>query len=406
MTRCWTVTCRWARYAAAAPDTAPAAWPGRVAGGCWPGGCRRHRKAPGRRGGRAAGHQHRPIRYALERVPRPARHWGKAAAPVVQQWRQRAGQVLTREFFEREYLQGGKTLRELQAQTGFPRKCLAERAREHQIPVDGTARIDPGWLREQYLARRRSYTDIAAELGVIDMTVIAAARRHGIPSRPQGVHSRPEMLTKLPGNVPRDIRRAVEGGLKGWHRLRRFQIAMTYPTIQAAATHLRTHCSPPLRMSMKATLGMRTPGGEEPRRACAGRGCGGRGAGGGLVDDGLAGGVGREQGGDGEPVDGAGQAAGLGVDGVDGVVGEQGVGPAGVLEVAADVPAGFRRAERGCGDVVAELDALVQGGHVADAEPAPQGGLADQQDGQRGPGIKIAIGQHSHGVQLLAGEQV
>ncbi len=183
------------------------------------------------------------IRYALERVPRPARHWGKAAAPVVQQWRQRAGQVLTREFFEREYLQGGKTLRELQAQTGFPRKFLAERAREHQIPVDGTARTDPGWLREQYLARRRSYTDIAAELGVIDMTVIAAARRHGIPSRPQGVHSRPEMLTKLPGNVPRDIRRAVEGGLKGWHRLRRFQIAMTYPTIQAAATHLRTHQS-------------------------------------------------------------------------------------------------------------------------------------------------------------------
>src|SRR6266704_1083288 len=40
-----------------------------------------------------------------------------------------------------------------------------------------------------------------------------------------------------------------------------------------------TSCSPPLRMSMKATLGMRTPGGEEPRRACAGRGCGGHGGG-------------------------------------------------------------------------------------------------------------------------------
>ncbi len=43
------------------------------------------------------------------------------------------------------------------------------------------------------------------------------------------------------------------------------------------------------------------------------------GAGGGFVDDGLAGGVGGEQGGDGEPVDGAGQAAGLAVDGADGV---------------------------------------------------------------------------------------
>lgn len=186
------------------------------------------------------------IRLALEHVPRPPRQWGKAAAPAVWQWRQRADAVLTRQFFEREYLRAGKTLRELQDQTGFPRKFLAERAREHQIPLAGacaTAPIDPDWLREQYLTRRRSYTDIAAELGVIDATVIAAARRHGIPSRPQGVHSRPEMLTRLPSDVPRDIRRAVEGGLKGWHRLRRFQIAMTYPTIEAAAISLRTHQS-------------------------------------------------------------------------------------------------------------------------------------------------------------------
>jgi hypothetical protein len=101
------------------------------------------------------------IRAALEHVHRPARHWGKAAAPVVWQWRQRAGQILTREFFEREYLQGGKTLRQLEAERGFPRTFLAERARELNIPADGTARIDPGWLREQYQTRRRSYTDIA-----------------------------------------------------------------------------------------------------------------------------------------------------------------------------------------------------------------------------------------------------
>ena len=39
--------------------------------------------------------------------------------------------------------------------------------------------------------------------------------------------------------------------------------------------------------------------------------------------------------------------------------------------------------ERGRGDVVAELDALVEGGHVTDPQAAPQGGLADEQDGQR-----------------------
>jgi hypothetical protein len=164
----------------------------------------------------------------------------------VWEWRQRAEGVLTRQFFEREYLQAGKTLREMETQTGFPRKFLADRARQHGITVTGAydpAPIDPDWLRQQYLTRRRSYTNIAAELGVLDVTVIAAARRHGIPSRPPGVHSRPEMITTLGGHVPADIRRAVEGGLKGWHRLHRFRAAMTFPTSQAAATFLGAHQS-------------------------------------------------------------------------------------------------------------------------------------------------------------------
>jgi len=56
--------------------------------------------------------------------------------------------------------------------------------------------------------------------------------------------------------------------------------------------------------------------------------------------------------------------------------------------------------------VVAEGDALVEGGHVADAEPAPQGGLADQQDRQRGPGIEVVLGEHPDRLELVAGEQV
>lgn len=149
-------------------------------------------------------------------------------------------------FYDREYVQAGKTLRELEIQTGFPRKLLADRARAHGITLasaSGHAPIDPGWLREQYLTRQRSDTDIAAELGVHDVTVIAAARRHGIPSRPPGVRSRPEMITTLGEDIPGDIRRAVEGSLKGWHRLRRFQAAMTFPTIDAAAAHLGAHQS-------------------------------------------------------------------------------------------------------------------------------------------------------------------
>jgi len=186
------------------------------------------------------------VRLALERVPRPARQWGRTTPPVVWQWQQRARTILTREFFEREYVRAGKALRELEAETGFARKFLAATAREHGITPASASRpapINGGWLREQYLTRHRSYTAIAAELGVRPETVIATARRHHIPSRPFTVHSRPEMITKLSSEIPPDIRRAVDGGLNGWHRLRRFQIAMAFPTIEAAATHLGAHQS-------------------------------------------------------------------------------------------------------------------------------------------------------------------
>jgi hypothetical protein len=186
------------------------------------------------------------IRLALEQIHRPAPRWGRNTPPVVRQWQQRARRVLTREFFEREYIQARKTLRQLETETGFPRKYLADCARQHGITLTSAfdpAPIDPGWLREQYINRQRSYTDIAAELGVMDVTVIAAARRHGILSRPPGVRSRPEMITTLGEHIPPDIRRAVEGGLKGWHRLHRFQATMGFPTIEAAARHLGAHQS-------------------------------------------------------------------------------------------------------------------------------------------------------------------
>ena len=57
------------------------------------------------------------------------------------------------------------------------------------------------------------------------------------------MHSRPEMITRLGEDIPGDIRRAVEGSLQGWHRLHHFQAAMTFPIIQAAATHLGAHQS-------------------------------------------------------------------------------------------------------------------------------------------------------------------
>jgi hypothetical protein len=46
------------------------------------------------------------------------------------------------------------------------------------------------------------------------------------------------------------------------------------------------------------------------------------------------------------------------------------------------------------------------GCHVTDPQAAPQGGLADEQDGQRRAGIKVAVREHPDRFQLLVGEQV
>ena len=117
------------------------------------------------------------------------------------------------------------------------------------------------------------------------------------------------------------------------------------------------------------------------------------GARGGLVDDGLAGGEGGEQGLDGEVVDGAGVAAAGLVDQRGGVVGEQGVGASGEGQVVAQVAGGLLAGH--AGHVVADGDALVEGGELAEFEPSAQGGLADEQAGERGL-TSLGIANYHH----------
>ena len=109
---------------------------------------------------------------------------------------------MTREFFDREYFAAGKNLRQLQADTGIPCRFLTRVAREHGITMTGQVGPAPGHLPEQ------------------DVTGT------GSPAEP-GDHSLG------------DICRAVADSPAGWQRLRRFQTAMAFPTIAAAAARLR-----------------------------------------------------------------------------------------------------------------------------------------------------------------------
>src|SRR6266508_4442128 len=128
------------------------------------------------------------------------------------------------------------------------------------------------------------------------------------------------------------------------------------------------------------------------------------GAGGALVDHALAVGEGGDQGLDGEVVDRAGDAAAGLVHQAEGVVAEQGVAAAGELEVVLDVGHGLREVH--AVQVEPQGHALVEGGQGADLQPPPQGGLAQQQAGERGVGVHVVVGEHADLLQLLGGQQV
>lgn len=183
------------------------------------------------------------IRIALERLDRPERQWNKSAAPLVWQRDQRAARLLTPDFFQREYVQRGRRINDIAEASGLGRHIVARYAKTAGITLATSKApipIDHAWLREQYRDQRRSITNIAAELNITGSTVALALRREGIQSRPQGVHSFPDMVTALDEAVPHDIRAAVEGSLRGWQRLRRFHIAMRFPSLDTAAAYLRT----------------------------------------------------------------------------------------------------------------------------------------------------------------------
>lgn len=181
------------------------------------------------------------IRLALEHLDRPERDWKPRALPLTWQRRQNLAQIATREFFEREYLRRRRTLNDLAAETGLSADLLAEAAHAHGITMKkAKAPVvhDPAWLRDQYYKQGKSTSAIAEKLGIAQMTVNNALHRLGLTPRPSGVHSSPQMMNRLNGRLSPDLRAAVDGSLRGWQRLHRFQIAMAFPTLSAAARHL------------------------------------------------------------------------------------------------------------------------------------------------------------------------
>lgn len=131
-----------------------------------------------------------------------------------------------------------------------------------------------------------------------------------------------------------------------------------------------------------------------------GNGC----TGGRFIDDGLVGGEGGDEGLERKVVDRARiTPAGL-MNERDRVVGEQRVVAPGRRQVVAQVAAGL-----GVGHgwhCVAQPDALVERGEHAEFHPPPQGGLADEQTGERAGGVEVMTCQEPQRFQLVVAEQV
>jgi hypothetical protein len=83
---------------------------------------------------------------------------------------------------------------------------------------------------------------------------------------------------------------------------------------------------------------------------------------------------------------------------------EHGVGAAGELQVMLDIGDGLAQVH--AVEVVAQRDALVEGGQGAHLDAAAQGGLAQQQAGKRRAGVHLMVGEHADLLELLGVEQV
>ncbi|MFI0813869.1 TniQ family protein [Streptomyces echinatus] len=158
-------------------------------------------------------------------------------------WRfhERRTRILTPEFLQREYTEGGKSLATLAREAGVPIAHVVRHAKNLGVAVHrGGVRppaFNDDWLREQYLTHKRTGRDIAEEVGTHREAVRRRLEQLGVQRRPSG-RSIPALMTKLDTSIPPDIRAVVEETLHGWRRLRRFQISIYFPTLASSANYL------------------------------------------------------------------------------------------------------------------------------------------------------------------------
>jgi hypothetical protein len=150
---------------------------------------------------------------------------------------------LTPEHVLYRYRDCGWSYRMIAEETGVSRLTVARFGRlagvQSRSPGSSPSShaVDPAWLAEQYLERHRSFTNIAAEVGIDAKTLSRIARRHGIPARPRG--NRGTILHPGGRAIPCPAwMRAAFQGHDALQRVERFIALARHPTIAEAAQAL------------------------------------------------------------------------------------------------------------------------------------------------------------------------
>ncbi len=173
-----------------------------------------------------------PVLSALVRSGRlaPVRHPELRARPTV---------ATLREMVETQRL----PLRQAADALGVSRETLGRWCKRAAIPVPPTGRprrwrIDPEWLKHEYVDRHRSLADIAHEVGCSDANVARVAVFFDIPLRPRGGHHWSIPIgTDTPALLARCLRQ------EGIGALRHFLVLVDCRSVQTAATTIGTSCA-------------------------------------------------------------------------------------------------------------------------------------------------------------------
>lgn len=153
-----------------------------------------------------------------------------------------AKSVLNRDTLQRLYVEERRSFVEIARHFGIASpRTVSELAVHYGIPRRRSTpiNIDPEWIKHQHLTCRRTFGELAEELGVSSWSVRNIARSNGIPIKKHSRRKPNQYILEIAASMPstRVLLPAMTND-HGWIRLTRFAAATKYEHLSHAANAL------------------------------------------------------------------------------------------------------------------------------------------------------------------------